>query len=183
MQYGIHPSCRCPLRPSSASLRLRSGSPSAPTWPRWLISVRIRKNMASTWMSYKPGIWNFESMKKEVLDRESVTHSILLGEWDWETIRSVYQHVKTFSPQLGNLYGALSGNGGGGDRAGGGAEAVVVRFFGIFFAFFQSSAVWGALISSIGKLQIWARSMSSETFLQVCCSFNTFPNLSDLFKE
>ena len=47
-------------------------------------------------------------------------------------------------PQLGNFYGALTG---------GEADAVVVRFFGIFFAFFQSSAIWGALISSIGKLR------------------------------
>ena len=50
---------------------------------------------------------------------------------------------QNFLLQLGNFYGILKG----GEESG----AVVVRFFGIFFAFFQSSAIWGALISSIGK--------------------------------
>ena len=29
-------------------------------------------------------------------------------------------------------------------------ESIIVRFFGIFFLFFQSSSVWGNLISSLG---------------------------------
>ena len=30
-------------------------------------------------------------------------------------------------------------------------EPIIVRFFGIFFLFFQSSSVWGNLISSLGE--------------------------------
>ena len=60
----------------------------------------------------------------------------------FKSVRSVPHLVKTFLMQLGNSYGAL---------VGAETEAIVVRFFGIFFAFFQSSAIWGALISSTGK--------------------------------
>lgn len=32
------------------------------------------------------------------------------------------------------------------------AEVIIVRFFGIFFLFFQSTQVWGNLISSAGEI-------------------------------
>ena len=50
-----------------------------------------------------------------------------------------------FSPsmfQVGNRYAELSGVP---------VEPIIVRFFGIFFLFFQSSSVWGHLISSASK--------------------------------
>ena len=34
------------------------------------------------------------------------------------------------------------------------AESIIVRFFGIFFLFFQSNAVWGNLISSLGMYNL-----------------------------
>ena len=77
-------------------------------------------------------MWIFDMMQKS--GRE--INSILRGGNRVSTCQNF--------PQLGNFYGALTG---------GEADAVVVRFFGIFFAFFQSSAIWGALISSIGKLR------------------------------
>ena len=33
-------------------------------------------------------------------------------------------------------------------------ESIIVRFFGIFFLFFQSSSVWGNLISSLGMYNL-----------------------------
>ena len=33
-------------------------------------------------------------------------------------------------------------------------ESIIVRFFGIFFLFFQSSSVWGNLISSLGMCNL-----------------------------
>ena len=44
--------------------------------------------------------------------------------------------------QIGNRYALLSGQN---------AEHVIVRYFGIFFLLFQSSSVWGNIISSTGK--------------------------------
>ena len=35
-------------------------------------------------------------------------------------------------------------------------ESVIVRFFGIFFLFFQAAFVWGNLISSWGNLDFTA---------------------------
>ncbi len=43
---------------------------------------------------------------------------------------------------MGNLYGALTDTD---------VEVVIVRFFGIFFAIFQSGGLWGNLISSLGE--------------------------------
>jgi len=45
----------------------------------------------------------------------------------------------TYLTQVGNRYAELSGVA---------VEPIIVRFFGIFFLFFQSSSVWGHLISS-----------------------------------
>merc|ERR1719259_426748 len=45
----------------------------------------------------------------------------------------------TYLTQVGNRYAELSGVP---------VEPIIVRFFGIFFLFFQSSSVWGHLISS-----------------------------------
>merc|ERR1712001_693575 len=48
----------------------------------------------------------------------------------------------TYLTQVGNRYAELSGVP---------VEPIIVRFFGIFFLFFQSSSVWGNLISSSSK--------------------------------
>lgn len=45
----------------------------------------------------------------------------------------------TYLTQVGNKYGELTGQP---------VEPIIVRFFGIFFLFFQSSSIWGNLISS-----------------------------------
>ncbi|MPD04486.1 UNC93-like protein [Portunus trituberculatus] len=45
------------------------------------------------------------------------------------------------------------------DIVGENSEVVIVRFFGIFFLFFQSTQVWGNLIASAGK------------FVLIVCSF------------
>jgi hypothetical protein len=46
--------------------------------------------------------------------------------------------------QVGNRYAEITGQA---------AEHVIVRFFGIFFLLFQSSSIWGNLISSEGSLR------------------------------
>ena len=46
-----------------------------------------------------------------------------------------------FFSQVGNIYGELTDSP---------VEPIIVRFFGIFFLFFQSSSIWGNLISSAG---------------------------------
>jgi len=45
----------------------------------------------------------------------------------------------TYLSQVGNIYGELT------DQP---VEPIIVKFFGIFFLFFQSSSIWGNLISS-----------------------------------
>jgi len=45
----------------------------------------------------------------------------------------------TYLSQVGNIYGELTNQP---------VEPVIVKFFGIFFLFFQSSSIWGNLISS-----------------------------------
>jgi len=45
----------------------------------------------------------------------------------------------TYLSQVGNIYGELTDSP---------VEPIIVRFFGIFFLFFQSSSIWGNLISS-----------------------------------
>jgi len=45
----------------------------------------------------------------------------------------------TYLSQVGNIYGELTNQP---------VEPIIVRFFGIFFLFFQSSSIWGNLISS-----------------------------------
>ena len=49
----------------------------------------------------------------------------------------------TYLSQVGNIYGELT------DQP---VEPIIVKFFGIFFLFFQSSSIWGNLISSAGKI-------------------------------
>ena len=48
----------------------------------------------------------------------------------------------TYLTQVGNRYADLCKVD---------VEPIIVRFFGIFFLFFQSSSIWGPLISSAGK--------------------------------
>ena len=48
----------------------------------------------------------------------------------------------TYLTQVGNKYADLIGEN---------TEVIVVRFFGIFFLAFQSSSIWGNIISSAGK--------------------------------
>jgi hypothetical protein len=45
----------------------------------------------------------------------------------------------TYLSQVGNIYGELTSQP---------VEPIIVKFFGIFFLFFQSSSIWGNLISS-----------------------------------
>ena len=47
--------------------------------------------------------------------------------------------------QIGNRYAALIGD----DSA----EPSITRFFGVFFMVFQTSQIWGNLISSLGNLK------------------------------
>jgi hypothetical protein len=47
--------------------------------------------------------------------------------------------------QIGNRYAALIG-----DNS---AEPSITRFFGVFFMVFQTSQIWGNLISSLGNLK------------------------------
>ena len=49
----------------------------------------------------------------------------------------------TYLSQVGNIYGELTNQP---------VEPIIVKFFGIFFLFFQSSSIWGNLISSAGKI-------------------------------
>ncbi|KAB7500965.1 hypothetical protein Anas_12188 [Armadillidium nasatum] len=49
--------------------------------------------------------------------------------------------VQVQMSKVGELYGQISGEN---------SEVIITRFFGIFFLFFQSSQVWGNLISSTG---------------------------------
>ena len=51
----------------------------------------------------------------------------------------------TYLSQVGNIYGELTSQP---------VEPIIVKFFGIFFLFFQSSSIWGNLISSAGKFTI-----------------------------
>ena len=51
----------------------------------------------------------------------------------------------TYLSQVGNIYGELTSQP---------VEPIIVKFFGIFFLFFQSSSIWGNLISSAGKFMI-----------------------------
>jgi hypothetical protein len=53
-----------------------------------------------------------------------------------------YFIMRDFS-QVGNRYAALIG-----DNS---AEPSITRFFGVFFMVFQTSQIWGNLISSLGK--------------------------------
>ena len=50
---------------------------------------------------------------------------------------STYVHF-----QVGSIYGEIA------DKP---VEPIIVRFFGIFFLFFQSASIWGNLIASAGK--------------------------------
>ena len=47
----------------------------------------------------------------------------------------------TYLSQVGSIYAELTNQS---------VEPIIVRFFGIFFLFFQSSSIWGNLISSSG---------------------------------
>ena len=49
----------------------------------------------------------------------------------------------TYLSQIGNIYGELTNQP---------VEPILVKFFGIFFFFFQSNRIWGNLISSAGKV-------------------------------
>ena len=51
----------------------------------------------------------------------------------------------TYLSQVGNIYGELTSQP---------VEPIIVKFFGIFFLFFQSSSIWGNLIASSGKFEI-----------------------------
>lgn len=48
----------------------------------------------------------------------------------------------TYLSQVGAIYGELTDSP---------VEPIIVKFFGIFFLFFQSSTIWGNLIASGGK--------------------------------
>lgn len=49
----------------------------------------------------------------------------------------------TYLTQVGNRYAALIG-----DKS---PEPSITKFFGFFFMMFQTSQIWGNLISSLGK--------------------------------
>lgn len=53
----------------------------------------------------------------------------------------VWKAVSGFNLQVGNRYAALCGAAS--------AEPSITRFFGVFFMFFQTSQIWGNLISSL----------------------------------
>ena len=55
-------------------------------------------------------------------------------------------------------------------------EAIIVRFFGIFFLFFQSSSVWGNLISSLGMYNLKLLNESIEIFTII-----SLPKYNSLF--
>ena len=61
-------------------------------------------------------------------------------------------------------------------------DQIIVRFFGIFFLFFQSSTVWGNVISSTGQQIIThmnlTKPLSPSSFFSVIATDNT--NLSDV---
>ncbi|KAB7495532.1 UNC93-like protein [Armadillidium nasatum] len=61
--------------------------------------------------------------------------------------------------QVGELYGNIVGED---------SEVIITRFFGIFFLFFQSSQVWGNIISSTVLSAGVENLTRSEEFLEIC---------------
>lgn len=75
----------------------------------------------------------------------------------------------TYLTQVGNKYAELTGEN---------SEVVITRFFGIFFLFFQSTQVWGNLISSAVLSQgVEDRAIDEEALLK--CGINFCPGASD----
>ena len=58
----------------------------------------------------------------------------------------------TYLSQIGNVYGELTNQP---------VEPILVKFFGIFFFFFQSNRIWGNLISSAGKVLCLLKSLKA----------------------
>ena len=66
--------------------------------------------------------------------------------------------------QVGSIYGELTDSP---------VEPIIVKFFGIFFLFFQSSSIWGNLISSAGK----------EIYILLCYVIQKSPILQSFIKN
>ena len=58
--------------------------------------------------------------------------------------------------QVGTKYAELTGQ----DK-----DVVITRYFGIFFLFFQSTQVWGNLISSTGACSSWFFALNSNIYI------------------
>ncbi|RXG60864.1 UNC93-like protein [Armadillidium vulgare] len=65
----------------------------------------------------------------------------------------------SYLTQVGELYGNIVGED---------SEVIITRFFGIFFLFFQSSQVWGNIISSTVLSAGVENLTRSEEFLEIC---------------
>ncbi|XP_063602289.1 UNC93-like protein [Penaeus indicus] len=100
-----------------------------PTWmikkfkAKWTLAVSMLGYSTYIAAQFYPRVWTL------------VPTSILLGLG----AAPMWSAKCTYLTQVGTKYAALVGEN---------AEVVIVRFFGIFFLFFQSTQVWGNLISS-----------------------------------
>ena len=71
----------------------------------------------------------------------------------------------TYLTQVGNIYAELTNQA---------VEPIIVKFFGIFFLFFQSSSIWGNLISSAGKILRISPEYFFKKLLQEGWCFDSF---------
>ncbi|XP_042862812.1 UNC93-like protein isoform X2 [Penaeus japonicus] len=100
-----------------------------PTWmikkfkAKWTLAVSMLGYSTYIAAQFYPRVWTL------------VPTSVLLGLG----AAPMWSAKCTYLTQVGTKYAALVGEN---------AEVVIVRFFGIFFLFFQSTQVWGNLISS-----------------------------------
>lgn len=74
----------------------------------------------------------------------------------------------TYLTQVGNRYAALIG-----DKS---AESCISRFFGFFFMAFQSSQVWGNLISSLGKIIVFDHLSELVSYIELVKYFRLAPS-------
>ncbi|KAG7155751.1 UNC93-like 1 [Homarus americanus] len=75
----------------------------------------------------------------------------------------------TYLTQVGGKYAEIVGEN---------AEVVIVRFFGIFFLFFQSTQVWGNLISSSVLSQGVANEEEIDELALLSCGVNFCPHIA-----